>query len=372
MIFCYGLSFNTLTIAQPVHPPHTVKNKILSPNTTLIKPAQATPTSSVIIPNTKVSPPPVIGEKYVVTEDNLKVDPQSTRMHPQFGALPFNGARAFAFIKKYVELGHRYYGATQRDIVIQSMSQELMNAHCQVSTQSLEVQESVSQKKYTLYNIIGRMHPEREKRIILGSHWDTRLWAEEDSHQDLRNNPINGANDGTSGLAVIFELALQLQKDPLQNIGIDFILFDGEEFGRPGSQNYCQGSEYFAKHLEKFYPKKNPMAVFIIDMVGRIGTQFAPEKSSFMRSRSLTQVLWREADRLKLPAFKVKNMGPWIIDDHSPFQKKNIPALLLIDYNDRHWHTHQDTLHYCSADSLTQVGRALWASFKRLDQNAKR
>ena len=303
---------------------------------------------------------------------SLQVHTHALTPHPQFGTLPFDGQRAFQFLQKYTQLGHRYYGAPQRDIIIQKMTEELRNAGCQVQQQSLAAVEPVSQKKYTLHNIIGRLHPERQKRIILGTHWDTRLWAEEDQDPQRRNQPITGANDGTSGLAVIFELALQLQQDPLQNLGIDFVLFDGEEFGRPQSNNYCQGSRYFVKHLQKFYPHKNPQAVFIIDMVGRMNTHFAPERSSFTYARSLTQLMWREADRMQLPAFKAKTMGPWITDDHSPFQKQKIPALLLIDYNDKHWHTHQDTLPYCSADSLTQVGRALWASFKKLDHYAKR
>ena len=308
----------------------------------------------------------------VIHAQELQIQPHSLKPHKEFGKLPFDGKRALQFIKEYTQFGHRYYGAKKRPQVIQKMKNQLQQTGVNVQLQALEALEPVSHKKYTLHNIIARLHPQREKRIILGTHWDTRLWAEEDQKEALRNQPITGANDGTSGLAVIFELALQLQKDPLKNIGIDLILFDGEEFGRPGSQNYCKGSEYFMKNIQSFYPNKNPIAVFIIDMVGRIGTQFKPERSSFTHARSLTQLVWREASHLQLPTFKTNAMGPWIVDDHTPFQKAKIPSILLIDYQDKHWHTHQDVLQYCSADSLTQVGRVLWASFKRLDKYAER
>ena len=142
--------------------------------------------------------------------------------HPDYGILPFDGDRAFSHLSRYVKRGNRYYGAPKRGEVIEEMKTDFSLRGLQVNTQSFEVLETQSKIKYTLTNIVGRTHPERNFRVLLGTHWDTRLWAEEDRDLSKKNLPITGANDGTSGLAVLLELATQLNSNPLETIGIDF------------------------------------------------------------------------------------------------------------------------------------------------------
>jgi Zn-dependent M28 family amino/carboxypeptidase len=164
----------------------------------------------------------------------------------------------------------------------------------------------------------------------------------------------------------------------LANIGVDIVFFDGEEFGRPGSQDYCAGSKYFAAHLSSSYPESPPVAVIILDMVGDADLSFPPERSSAVKARALTSLIWSEGVRLGLPAFingLGRELGPkpppisrWIVDDHSPFQALNIPATLIIDLDYPYWHTHQDTLDKVSASSLKQTGDVLVASLRKLDQ----
>ena len=245
--------------------------------------------------------------------------------------------------------------------MIQSLKQDLGKTGLEVSDHSFPVIEVQSKQHYTLTNILGRFQPQNPNRIILATHWDTRLWAEEDQDSTRHNIPITRANDGTSGVAVLIEMAriIQKNKKDFEHIGIDFILFDGEEFGRPKSDQYCKGSRFFVKNIAAFYPQALPKAVIVIDMVGDRDLSFPPEKSSFTRAPHLTKRVWREAYRLNAPAFKVNTLGPWIIDDHTPFQEMKIPSLLLIDYQYPHWHTHQDTLDRCSPTSLQQVGRVL-------------
>ena len=273
----------------------------------------------------------------------------------------FKGENAFKRLAKYVQKGHRYYGAPQRSQVIKAMQDDLVQAGLDVSIQPFQVQENQSKKTYTLTNLIGRFNPHLPQRIILATHWDTRLWAEEDADPQRHNHPITGANDGTSGLAVLLEMAKTIKQNSkaFEHIGIDFILFDGEEFGRPGSNQYCKGSRFFVKNLAALYPQLSPLAVIVIDMVGDRNLNFPPERSSLTHAPQLTQRVWREAHRLQVDAFKTRKVGPWIIDDHTPFQELKIPALLLIDYDYPHWHTHQDTLEKCSPQSLQKVGHVL-------------
>ena len=49
-------------------------------------------------------------------------------------------------------------------------------------------------------------------RILLYAHWDTRPFADKDSTRiDV---PIDGANDGGSGVGVLLEIARQLSINP--------------------------------------------------------------------------------------------------------------------------------------------------------------
>jgi glutaminyl-peptide cyclotransferase len=315
-------------------------------------------------------PPPPKSSTPIASTSMIKTG-SPLKAHPKFGALPFDGPRAFADLKRYVERGHRYYGAPERAQVIQSLINDLSRAGASVTTQTFEVVESRSKLKYSLTNIIGRVHPERPIRILLGSHWDTRLWAEEDADPTQRERPIQGANDGTSGIAVLLELARQLTADPLQEIGIDLVFFDGEEFGRPQSDDYCKGSRHFADRLSLYY-QTPPIAVIIIDMVGERGLNLPIERSSWRHARPLVRHIWAEAKLLNASAFSTFKFGPWIIDDHTPFQKRGIPSILLIDYQYPQWHTHQDTLDRCDAESLAQVGRVLEASLRRFDLQHQR
>jgi Zn-dependent M28 family amino/carboxypeptidase len=256
----------------------------------------------------------------------------------------------------------------------------LKRAGAKVSHQTFQKVEPVSGARFQLTNIVGRLMPERPQRVLLGSHWDTRLWAEEDSDASRREAPIAGANDGSSGLAVLLEVARQVDQLSLGHLGVDIVFFDGEEFGRPGSNDYCAGSRHFAEHLKAYYPEAPPIAVIVIDMVGDQDLAFPPEQSSVVNARALTTLIWREGVRLRAPAFlrglglenpsqpKPAPQGKWIIDDHTPFQKLKIPATLIIDLEYPQWHTHQDTLDRVSPQSLLQTGEVLIASLKRLDQ----
>ena len=60
-------------------------------------------------------------------------------------------------------------------------------------------------------------------------------------------------------------------------MGVDIVLFDGEEFGRP-TNDYCQGSRYLAR-IHDFYDDEHLLQrVLVVDMVGDKDLQFRSEK----------------------------------------------------------------------------------------------
>lgn len=87
---------------------------------------------------------------------------------------------------------------------------------------------TLDKKVLNISNIIGSFNPNATKRILLCAHWDTRPFAD----QDIKNtvSPIDGANDGGSGVAVLLELARQLSMKKTE-LGIDIIFFDAEDWG---------------------------------------------------------------------------------------------------------------------------------------------
>ena len=315
-----------------------------------------------------------VGSKKAVPAATPVTVPEAPPLAPQF-----NQDRAWRDLQEIVKRGQRYYGAPQREEAIQALVNHLEAAGGAVSLQRFTQREPQSKVDYQLTNVIARFNPEISARVILGSHWDTRLWAEEDADIMKRQMPITGANDGSSGVAVLFEIARQIQALKLQGLGVDIVLFDGEEFGRPGSQDYCAGSRYFARNLQHYYPKEQPRGVVVIDMVGDRELTFPPEQSSVAKARALTTLIWREGVRLSAPAFiaglrRPQRGGPrsrWIVDDHTPFQELGIPAVLIIDLDYAQWHTHQDTLDRVSAASLKQTGDVLLASLTRLDEQVR-
>ena len=102
-------------------------------------------------------------------------------------------------------------------------------------------------------NLIAKYSPESSSGevVIIAAHYDSRDRAERDENPDLRDNPIDGANDGASGVGVLFEL---LPIIPNMNLSHDvwLILFDAEDqellracsLKSMGSEPYARGNRY--------------------------------------------------------------------------------------------------------------------------------
>ena len=268
-----------------------------------------------------------------------------------------------------VARGHRYYGAPEREQAIEGLAGRFRPFSNEVTFQRLPVPHPNGSGSVTLVNIRGKQHAEQQRRLIVATHWDTRLWAEEDPDPSRRELPIPGANDGTSGIAVMLELARALHQAPLRHFGVDYVLFDGEEFGRPGTNDYCQGSRYLAGHLTDWYPNELPEAAIVMDMVGDKDLGILEEQYSRERASWLYEtVLSAAADRGERAFSGQRRMA--IVDDHVALLESGIPAILLIDYDYPYWHTHGDTMEQCSPDSLARVGNVLLDTLRRLDDAA--
>jgi hypothetical protein len=272
----------------------------------------------------------------------------------------FDQENAFQYLVKQCEFGPRNPGSNGYKECLGYLQKTLAGLADTILLQPFVLDDLVNEKSYDLTNIIARFKVGDPQQLLIGAHWDTRPWADEDPDTEKRNDPIIGANDGASGVAVILELARILNASP-PPIGITLVLFDGEDMGRSGTpKSYAQGSLAFAKDL----PIEKPDEAIILDMIGDAELHIPIERNSYRQNRQLVKKLWSMAEELSLDAFESRIVYT-LYDDHVPlWDEARIPAIDIIDFNypnsyANYWHTTQDLPENCSAESLGQVGTLL-------------
>lgn len=265
----------------------------------------------------------------------------------------FDGDSAFRFLVEQCDIGPRYPGSDGHRTLQRYLVDQLKNYGANVSLQPFDAVLTTGDTLH-LINIIGNYNLDAKKRVLLGAHYDTRPRADRDPDPDKRGEPILGANDGASGVAVLLEIAKMCQTST-PPVGVDIVLFDGEDYGLEGiPQDYILGSTHFANQLKGY----RPHAVIVVDMIGERGVMIKPEGFSVAASRALNDEIFSIAGRLGVNAFS-SITGPSIIDDHFPFIQNGVPAIVLIDFDYPHWHTLEDTPDKCSPVSLDAVGTVL-------------
>lgn len=189
--------------------------------------------------------------------------------------------------------------------------------------------------------------------ILIGAHFDTRLFADEDPDPANRSKPILGANDGGSGTAVLLGFAQYLSQHPVAR-PVHLVFFDGEDFGSKGSGLNLLGSTFYAQELAKRERSQWPYWVLIIDMVADKDLQIFKETHSLKGSASFLDKIYSIAKKQGVRSLKDETKYT-IYDDHYPFHQMGIPATVLIDFDYPHWHTLEDTLDKCSIESMFSI-----------------
>ena len=193
--------------------------------------------------------------------------------------------------------------------------------------------------------------------ILIGAHFDTRPYADEESNPALRLRPILGANDGGSGTAVVLTLARYL-KNNRDRRPVELVFFDGEDYGAKGSGENLLGSTYYANQLRQTGVDMWPYCVIIIDMVGDRNLEIYKETHSMKSAPWLVELIYGTAEKIKVAQFHSQSKHT-IFDDHYPFIGLGIPSVVLIDFDYPHWHKLTDTLDKCSPESMFSVIRVM-------------
>jgi glutaminyl-peptide cyclotransferase len=260
--------------------------------------------------------------------------------------------------RRLVEAGPAAEGLPSKDRVQALIEEELKDAGARVKAVPFQV-EVEGHGTWHLVNVVGSYHPEAKRRLLVGTHWDTRPWADEDPDPAKRGLPVTGANDGVSGVAVLLEVARALEKNPPPpGTGVDLVFFDGEE-GPKGTDDYFLGSKHLAEHWFELGVAP-PTKGVILDMVGKKGLRIRRELASDQFARSVNDRIFAIAKATNASVFRDER-GQRIGDDHLAFHSRQIPVALLIDLSDPTWHTTADTLDRVDFDAMDQVGEVVLA-----------
>lgn len=183
--------------------------------------------------------------------------------------------------------------------------------------------------------------------LILGAHYDSRRYADQDPDPQKRTQPVPAANDGASGVAVLIELARVLKPEELGRT-IWLVAFDAEDNGGLDGWDWIAGSRHFVSVLQE-----PTQGMVLFDMIGDADQQIYYERNS---DKDMNTAIWQVADELQYDSFIPKYRFS-MLDDHIPFLEAGIAAVDLIDFDYPYWHTTADTLDKINAPSLEASGR---------------
>lgn len=287
-----------------------------------------------------------------------------------YKAVPeFSADSAFAFIQQQVDFGPRVPNTEGHRKTRSWLIQKFKDFGLDVQTQDFQA-KTWDNQVWNLSNIIASYNPSAKKRVLLAAHWDTRRIADKDTQR--LDEPIDGANDGGSGVGVLLEIARIISSSEIKpDIGIDIILFDGEDDGEPEHMNlsnnsqiwWCLGSQYWSKNTHVI--GYSAYYGILVDLVGAKGARFYREGHSMRYGKNIVNKIWNFAAELGYSDFFVMRDAPEIIDDHVFVNRDaGIPMINIIEFSPdfgfgHYHHTHLDNMDIIDKRSLRAVGQTV-------------
>jgi glutaminyl-peptide cyclotransferase len=268
------------------------------------------------------------------------------------GKTAFDSSKAWEHLRQQVSIGPRPSGSPgnvkNRDYIKAQM------AALGIKTTEQPFEGATPLGPVKMVNLIATIPGQRPDRIVLASHFDTKLFRE------LR---FVGASDGASSTAALIELGRVIKARPQLPFTIELLFLDGEEavVEWQGTDN-TYGSRYYVEAARKSGSLKSLRALILLDMIGDRNLTIRRESNS---TRWLTEIVWGAAKKLGHRAFMDEETT--VEDDHIPFLKAGVPSLDIIDLDYPQWHTAQDTLDAVAARSLQVVGEVVVAALPEIE-----
>lgn len=269
----------------------------------------------------------------------------------------FDSSSAFAALKKQVDIGPRYPGSNGQLICRDYIVSQLKPYADDVIVQDFK--HVASGKELPLYNIIAHFNSSAPSFILLAAHWDSRPIADKEVNPVKQAQPIPGANDGASGVAVLLELA-RVFKQLRPDIGVIMVFFDGEDYAveTDSAEHMFLGSKYYAANLSS-KTKSSIRYGILLDMIGDKNLNIYQEVQSVKAAPETVKKVWAAARSLGYERTFIPQAKYDIMDDHVPLIRAGVKCIDVIDFDYGPWHTLDDTVDKCSADSLKIVGEVV-------------
>ena len=284
----------------------------------------------------------------------------------------FNADSAYKFVAVQVAFGPRVPNTQAHQQTGDWIISQLKEYGAEVEVQSFQAR-AFDGTQLNLRNIIASINPEAANRVLLAAHWDTRPFADKDEQNP--DKPIDGANDGASGVGVLLEIARTIhtaQQKP--EIGVDLVFFDGEDYGQPDNSklpyvedSWCLGSQYWSKNMHD--PNYKAKYGILLDMVGAENAKFAREGNSMQFAKRVVDKVWSAANNIGYSDYFKYTKASAITDDHYYVNTlAKIPMIDIIEYNmnpaDNDWfgsyhHRHTDNMDIISKNTLKAVGQTV-------------
>ena len=283
----------------------------------------------------------------------------------------FSADSAYLYIERQVAFGPRVPNTDAHRACGEYLYRQLQAFGATMYDQRADV-VSYDGKILKARNIIGAYNPEAKKRVLLCAHWDSRPYADADK-KEHHHTPIDGANDGASGVGVLLEIARHLQQQA-PAVGIDIVFFDAEDYGIPEfydgtykEDTWCLGSQYWGRipHVPDYKARFG----ILLDMVGGKGATFYYEGYSTRTASHAMKKIWDAAHRLGHAQCFIKEPGGEVTDDHVYVNRfRQIPCVDIIGYNPHSgngfhetWHTLDDNMDCIDRATLQAVGETVMA-----------
>lgn len=282
---------------------------------------------------------------------------------PAIEAAPFDADSAYAYIERQVAFGPRVPGTEAHRKAGEWLASELRRHGAEVILQRATL-TAFDGTRLPAVNIFGRLNPDASDRTLLLAHWDCRPWSDQDPDVSKRNIPVDGANDGASGVGVILELVRQMKLAGSQK-GVDVLFVDAEDWGDDGDEeSWALGTRYFVENppVDNFAPRE----AILLDMVGGRDAQFCREYFSQQAAPALNDAIWATAASLGHGNLFVNKIGGAVTDDHLHLLAAGVPTIDIIEFHPEResgfnprWHTASDNMDGIDRSTLKTVGETV-------------
>ena len=325
----------------------------------------------------------------------------------------FNADSAYAYIEAQMAFGPRVPNSKAHNDCAVWLMRKLRAYGATVELQKGQMPDYRGNMQQ-IYNIIAHFSTAEiasRPRILLGAHYDTRPWCDEEAEYADRFYNVPGANDGASGVGILIEIARQLglrmdttiqhSNNTTLHTPVDIVLFDVEDSGTPRfytgmerEDTWCLGSQLWATNyakqhnnttlqqynnttlqqhnnttLQQYNNTTLPQYQFgiVLDMVGAPDASFPREMYSTQYAANYQQKIWKSAEQLGYGRHFSNEQSYPITDDHYYVNYiAGIPCVDIIHYDMRNatgfpfwWHTRQDNMDNISKSTLQAVGEVV-------------